>query len=337
MLKTVLCDRLGCRYPILQAGMGGVARAELVRAVTHAGGYGFLGMVREAPDFIDRQISLVRSGTNRPFGVNLIPAATDTALLNEQLSVCFDHDIHSLCLFWDVDQDIVARAKQQGCMVFHQVGTVEDACRAEHAGADVIIAQGVEAGGHVHGTTPSLVLVPQIVRAVSIPVIASGGIASGAALVAALALGATGVHCGTAFLATEESFAHAYHKERVVGAGAEDTVHTDLFAINWPPGSPVRVLRNSLTEANTSGHFGNDPYQREQEQIAVEGARPIYRYSTDSPLRNTRGDLEQLALFAGQSAAEIEDVPSAAVRIERMVNEAHEVISRLSAVGQEEA
>lgn len=330
-LHTALCDLLGCRYPILQAGMGGVARAELVGAVSRAGGYGFLGMVREPPQLVRRQIDAVKAGTDRPFGVNLIPAATDPGLLAEQLAACFDARVHSLCFFWDVQPDAVALAKANGCLVFHQVGTVAQARLAEQAGADVIIAQGVEAGGHVHGTTSSLVLVPQIARAVGVPVVASGGFASGRALVAALALGAVGIHCGTAFLATEESFAHAYHKQRVVAAAAEDTLRTDLFAINWPAGSPVRVIGNSLTARIGQARFGHDHNLSAPVPIALEGDRPIYRFSTDSPLRSTRGDLEKLALFAGQVAGEIDDVPSAAVRIERMMTEAERVASVIAA------
>jgi len=244
-LHTPLCDILGCRYPILQAGMGGVARSELVTAVTEAGGYGFLGMVRETPDLIAQEIDAVRVRTDGPFGVNLIPAATEPALLQAELSICFKKRVHSLCFFWDVHADVIAQAKAAGCRVFYQVGSIEG--DAKKAGVDAIIAQGFEAGGHVHGTVSSLVLLPQVVRAVSIPVIASGGFGSGESLVAALALGAQAIHCGTVFLATEQSFAHAYHKDCVVQAKSEDTVYTDAFALNWPPDSPVRVIGNSLT------------------------------------------------------------------------------------------
>jgi nitronate monooxygenase len=121
---------------------------------------------------------------------------------------------------------VIIRAKDSGCRVLYQVGSIEDAVAAEKAGADVIIAQGFEAGGHVRGTVSSLVLLPQIVRAVSVPVVASGGFASGESLTAALALGAQGIHCGTAFLATEESFAHDYHKDRVgTGKVERDGLH----------------------------------------------------------------------------------------------------------------
>ena len=332
-LHTPICDLLGCRYPILQAGMGGVARSELVAAVTEAGGYGFLGMVRESPDLIAREIDKVRARTDGPFGVNLIPAATDPDLLEAELSICVKKRIHSLCFFWEVHADVIARAKAAGCRVLYQVGSVEDAVAAAQAGADAIIAQGVEAGGHVRGTVSSLVLLPQAVRSVSVPVIASGGFASGESLVAAFALGAQGIHCGTAFLATEESFAHAYHKDRVIRAKSEDTVYTDAFAINWPPDSPVRVIANRLTDELGRFLLGHRPEDIPREAIADEDGRPIYKFSTDSPLRTTTGNLECLALFAGQIAGAIETIPSAGGRVGEIVSAARATLERLQRVG----
>jgi nitronate monooxygenase len=330
---TPLCTLLGCRYPIVQAGMGGVARSELVAAVTEAGGYGFLGMVRETPDLIAREIDTVRAHTDGHFGVNLIPAATDPDLLEAELSLCVKKRVHSLCFFWDVHADVIARAKAAGCRVLYQVGSVEDAVAAAEAGADAIIAQGFEAGGHVRGTVSSLVLLPQVVRAVSIPVIACGGFASGESLIAALALGAQGIHCGTAFLATEESFAHAYHKGRVVRAKSEDTVYTDAFAINWPPDSPVRVITNRLTDDLGQFLLGHKPEDIPREAIADEDGRPIYKFSTDSPLRTTVGNLECLALFAGQIAGAIETIPSAGARVGEIVSAARATLERLQRIG----
>ncbi len=328
-LYTPLCEVLGCRYPILQARMGGAARAELVTAVARAGGYGFLGMVRESPELIARQIDEVRARTDRPFGVNLVPAATDPALLNSELSVCLDNEVHSLCFFWSVSADLIGRAKDAGCLVLYQVGSVQDAIAAERAGADVIIAQGGEAGGHVRGVISSSVLIPQIACAMSVPVVGSGGFGSGESLIAALALGAQGIHCGTAFLATQESYAHDYHKGRVVTAKSEDTVYTDAFAINWPPDSPVRVIANSLTDGLGRRLVGHLPEDIPREAIADDDGRPIFKFSTDSPLRSTTGDPEPLALFAGQVAGAIESVPSAGGRVEEIVRSARLTLERL--------
>ena len=329
-LQTPLCDLLNCRYPVLQAGMGGVARSDLAAAVSKAGGFGCLGMVRESPALIAREIEAVRERTERPFGVNLIPAATDPVLFLEELAVCIEMKVDALVFFWDVDAVAVRRAKATGIPVLHQVGTVEAARAAVDAGADAIIAQGVEAGGHVHGDVSSLVLLPQVVRAVDVPVIGSGGFASGASLVAALALGAQGIHCGTAFLATEESFAHDIHKQRVVRAASDETVHTDAYAINWPPSSPVRVLESAETRTLGNRLFGYNADDHAREQIADEEGRPIYLYSTDSPLRSMQGDLDRLAMFAGQVAGQIDTVSGAGEVVETIVRDATSILSGLA-------
>lgn len=328
-LHTPVCTLLGCDLPILLAGMGGVARSELVAAVAQAGGYGILGMVRETPQLIAQEIAAVRSRTDRPFAVNLIPAATDPALLDAELGICLDLGVPAMCFFWDVVPAALTRAKASGCLVLHQVGSLDAALAAEAAGADVLIVQGVEAGGHVHGTVSALVLVEQVVRAVKLPVIASGGFATGASLVAALALGAQGIHCGTAFLATVESFAHDDHKARVLAALAEDTVHTDIYALNWPPNTPVRVIRNSVIEGLGPNLMGHRPDLLPREVIATEDGRPLLRYSTDSPLRTTTGNLEAMAIYAGQSVSLIDTLPTAAGRVTAIMEEARRALARL--------
>ncbi len=329
VLSTALTLRLNCRYPIISAGMGGPARAELAAAVSEAGAFGLLGMVRESPDLIAREITAVRAHTSKPFGVNLIPFATDPKLLQEELAVCLDLRVPAMCFFWNVYPDIVAQAKQAGCLVLHQVGSLEDALLAESAGADVVILQGVEAGGHVRAHLPLAVLLAQVAGKVRVPLVASGGIADGRGLVAALALGADGVQCGTAFLASTESFAHDYHKQRLIAAKAGDTVHTDLFAINWPPNAPVRVLRNSVTEAAET-MWGHHPDTLPRIVIGDEEGRPLYKFGTDSPLRSTTGELEQMALYAGEGAALVSAVRPAAEIIESIMEEAEATLHRLA-------
>lgn len=329
-LQTQLCDLLGCRYPIIQAGMGGVARAELAAAVSAAGGFGCLGMVRESPETIAREVTALRARTDKPFAVNLIPSSTDPKLFAEEFAACKDLGVKAMIYFWDVVPAAVAEAKAAGMQVLYQVGSVEQARLAADAGADAIIAQGLEAGGHVHGSVSSLVLLPLVARALSLPVVASGGFASGAGLVAALALGAQGIHCGTAFLATQESFAHDLHKDRILEAGAEDTIRTDAYAINWPKGSPVRVLANGMTRALEDNLFGHDPATIERVQVGEEEGRPLYLWSTDSPLRSMTGDLDRLALFAGQVAGQIESIEPAGARIDAIMAEANGILTKLA-------
>lgn len=321
-ITTRLTERLGCRYPIISAGMGGPARSELAAAVSSAGGFGQLGMVRESAKLIEQEIAATRRLTNRPFAVNLIPGATEPKLLEDELAACFHAGVAALCFHWSVDEKAVARAKQAGCLVLYQVGSAAEARQAVDAGADVIIAQGVEAGGHVRSDRGLSVLVPEIADAVDVPVAASGGIVDGRGLAAALALGAHGVHCGTVFLASPESFAHDYHKRRLVEAKAGDTVHTDLYAINWPPHAPVRVLKNSETEAVGDRLWGHRPDLAPRQAIAAEDGADLYRFSTASPLRVTTGNLEAMALYAGDGVARIDAIRPAGEIVTRMTAEA---------------
>jgi nitronate monooxygenase len=329
-MTTPLTEILGCHHPIISAGMGGPARAELAAAVSEAGGFGLLGMVRESPELIAREIAEVRRRTAKPFGVNLIPFATSPKLLADELAACFDAGVPAMCFFWDVYPAIIEQAKKAGCLVLHQVGSREDAILAQSAGADVVIVQGVEAGGHVRGHLPLSVLLPQIVDVVTLPIAASGGIATGRDVAAALALGADGVHCGTVFLASPESFAHDYHKQRIVTAQAGDTVHTDLFAINWPPHSPVRVLKNSVTEGAGGKYWGYHPDELPREVIGEEEGRPVHKFDTNSPLRNMTGDFEKFALYAGEGVGQITAIRPAATIIETMMADAIAAISDIS-------
>ncbi|MDR5654643.1 NAD(P)H-dependent flavin oxidoreductase [Ruixingdingia sedimenti] len=328
-LRTPLCDLLGCDVPVLLAGMGGVARWELAAAVAAAGGYPQLGMVREDPALIAREVTALRAAMPRPFAVNLIPAATEPGLLDRQIGTCLDLGVGAFSFFWDVVPAALARVKAAGAQVIHQVGTPEAARMAQDAGADVLVAQGAEAGGHVHGETGLLALVETVARAAWVPVVASGGIGTGAGLVAALAAGAQGVQCGTAFLATPESFAHDYHKDRVVAAHATDTLRTDIFVLNWPAHAAVRVIANSTTRPLGHRLTGHDPAALPREVIAQEDGRPILRYSTDSPLRTTTGDLEAMALFAGQGVDAITAVIPAGDRLRRIMAEAEAILTRL--------
>lgn len=327
-LRTPLCDLLGCEYPVLLAGMGGVARWELAAAVAEAGGYATLGMVREDPKLIASEVMALRDATNRPFAVNLIPAATDPMLLDAQIDCCLDLSVGAFSFFWDVMPEVVARVKEAGCVVLHQVGTAQAAQDAEKAGVDALIAQGVEAGGHVHGRSRGVELAKTIRDSTALPVAVAGGVSTGRDLAAALRAGLDGVQCGTAFLATGESYAHDYHKARVITATGADTVLTDAFVLNWPKGAAVRVIRNSVTDALDGRYFGHDPATLPRETIAWDGNHPRLRFSTDSPLRITTGDLEAMALFAGQGAGSIDRVVPAGERLREMVETARLCLAR---------
>ncbi|MDE2073592.1 MAG: nitronate monooxygenase [Alphaproteobacteria bacterium] len=321
-LHTPVCDLLGCDYPVVLAGMGGVSRSGLVSAVTAAGGFGFLGMVRESPELIRAEVAGVRAATGRDFGVNLIPAATDPTLFAAELDACIAERVPVVSLFWDLSVGAIQRLRAAGILVACQVGSVREAVAAEQAGAQILIAQGVEAGGHIRGTTPLAALVSQVVAAVGVPVLAAGGIATGQDLAALRGLGAQGAVIGTAFLATEESYAHTYHKQRIVDAKAGMTVRTDAFHVNWPRGAYVRVLPNSVT-----GGVWGDPFSGRREAIGKEGERTIWLFSTDSPSRAMTGNLEAMALYAGEGAAQIGAIVPAAERLRAIVAAAEAAIA----------
>lgn len=317
LTDNAVCRLLGCKLPLVLAGMGGVARHELVAAVTQAGGFGFLGMVREPVALIESEVAALRALGHKRFGVNLIPAATPPALLEAQLAACIRLEVPVICFFWDIDPAIVARCKAAGMLVCWQVGSVDEAIAAERAGVDIIMAQGREAGGHVRGTRRLAELLPEVVAAVDRPVLAAGGLASGGDLVVAQALGADGIVLGTALMATEEAFAHPYHKQRLLEAQSGDTVLTDIFHINWPIGAPVRVIKSPVT----SGLFGrgDSPQPR---IIGEEEGRPIYLFSTDSPLRSMTGDFAIMALYAGTGVSKLDTVPPAGKRMKAIMEEA---------------
>src|SRR5690606_29823746 len=144
------------------AGMGGVARSELVAAVTAAGGFGFLGMVREPVALLEQEVAQLRAAGHTRFGVNLIPAATEAGLLRAQVAACLALGVPAICLFWDLDAGLVGQLRDAGVLVVYQVGSAAEAAAAEGAGAQIIMAQGVEAGGHVRGRQKLNELLPEV-------------------------------------------------------------------------------------------------------------------------------------------------------------------------------
>lgn len=327
MIATRLTRMLHISHPVVQAGMGGVARAELVAAVSNAGGLGMLGMIRMAPDFIREQIRRTRALTPRPFGVNLVPPVAPAPGVDAQLAPCLEERVPVISLFWCDPVPFVERCHAAGAAVMLQVGSVDEARRAAAAGVDVIVVQGVEAGGHVRGQVGVLPLLPTVVDAVpNVPVIAAGGIADGRGLAAALALGGDGVWVGTRFVASEESEAHPEYKKRLLEARESDTVYTETFHVGWPPHSPHRALRNALTDGAVapSGAVGR----------ARVGDRTVDvpAFAAATPTIHTEGQIELMANYAGQGVGLIDNVLPAAEILERIVSEAERIIRRLPAL-----
>lgn len=331
MLKTALCQRLGIEYPIFSVGMGGgMAGPELAAAVSNAGACGVLGMGGVPAPYIRQQIQHLRTLTDRPFGVNII-----LPLLQEgQIETCLDEKIPILVLFWGDPKPYVEEAHRRGTKVFLQVGSVEEAQAAAEAGVDAIIAQGVEAGGHVKSTTSLSTIVPAVVEAVQpVPVIAAGGIANGRGVIAALSLGAQAVSMGTRFLASEETLVTRAYKERVVKSKAEDTVYTFLFDVGWPDAAH-RVLRNKATaEWEAAGRPASGRRPGEGSIIgtmSVAGTTvEVPKYAVFPPMPGFTGDMEYTALYAGESCSLVNDIKPAGQIVRELIREAEEVIEQL--------
>ena len=330
MLRTPLCKQLGIEYPIFSVGMGPIAGAELAAAVSNAGGCGVIGLGARPASHMRPEIHRVRTLTDKPFGVNLL-----LPLLQEgQIEACLDERVPILVLFWGDAKPYVEAAHRRGTKVFLQVGSVEEAEAAAAAGVDAIIAQGVEAGGHVKSTTSLSTIVPAVVDAVQpVPVIAAGGIANGRGLIAALSLGAQAVSIGTRFLcSTEAEVARAY-QERVLKGKAEDTVYTKLFDIGWPDAAH-RVLRNqAVVEWEAAGRpsSGQRPGEGRIVATVTFGGTTVElpKYSVMPPTTSFNGDIESVALYAGESCSLINDVKPAAQIVQDLVREADEVLEQM--------
>lgn len=305
--------------------MGGVARAELAAAVSNAGGLGMLGMVRMTPDFIRDQIQKTRAPTKQPFGVNLIQPVAPVSGFESQLSVCIEERVPVVSLFWSASAPFVERCHAAGIVVMIQVGGAEEARRAAEAGVDIIVAQGVEAGGHVRGQVGLAPLLPTVVEAVApVPVIAAGGIVDGRGLAAALALGADGVWVGTRFVASEESEAHPDYKKRLLAASQSDAIYTEVFHVGWPPNSPHRVLRNPLTEGSSPppGPVGSVRLGDQNLEVPAFGSM--------TPTIHTEGRTDLMANYAGQGVGLIREILPAGEIVRQMVSDAEAIIRRLS-------
>jgi enoyl-[acyl-carrier protein] reductase II len=236
-IHTSICDMFGVKYPIFLAGMGGVSYAEVCAAVSEAGGFGTLGMAGRTPDEIRTEMRKVRKLTSKPFGVDLLAAVPES--LERTADIIIEEGATAFISGLGVPpRHLVDRFHAAGLKVMNVCGTVRHAKAGEDGGLDAVVAQGTEAGGHT-GKIATLALVPQVVDAVKVPVLAAGAIVDGRGLAAALALGAQGVWMGTRFIASAEAHAGDAYKQAVVGAGDEDTIITRAYS-----GKPMRVRKN---------------------------------------------------------------------------------------------
>lgn len=316
-LHTPVCDVLGIRHPIVLGGMAGGTAADLVAAVSNAGGLGIHGASRQTPDDFRRTMARIRQLTPAPFGVNLLLFGKEEALLDAMLA----ERPAVMSFAWPTSDQpleaIFARAHAAGAKVMHMVSGVHEAVRAARAGADVIVAQGMEGGGHI-GVMGAIALVPQVVTAVApIPVLAAGGIADGRGLAAALALGAGGVLVGTRFLVTPEAPIHPNVKQAIINSDGHDTDVTeipDLISGRVWPGAFSRVWRNALIRQWSGREW---EVRLRQPALAAETAAA-----------RQAGDVDHAVLFFGQDAGLIDSIKPAGEIVAEMVRDAHDIVSR---------
>lgn len=311
--RTELTERLGIRYPIIQAGMGGVAMADLVAAVSNAGGLGILGAAMLTPDALREEIRKVKNLTDKPFGVDLL-LAQGWPGQEEMIQVMIEETVPVFASGLGNPAPYAGAMHAAGMTIMAVVGTVPHARRVVEGGTDIVIAQGTEGGGHT-GRIATMALVPQVVDAVApTPVVAAGGIADGRGLVAALALGACGVWVGTRFVATREAFGHDNYKRKIVEANEEATIVTRAFT-----GKDCRVIRNAYAE---EWEHRKDEIKPFPLQMMVDGEKMAAAIG--------QGNTDLGIMPAGQVCGAIHEVKSAADVVREMIEEADEVLQRLA-------
>lgn len=312
MLKTALTELLGIRYPIVQGGMAWVATWELVTAVSEGGGLGILGAGNAPVDWVAEQIAQIKEHTSRPYGLN-VPLFSP--YIDAVIDLSIKERVPIVTTGAGNPTPYIKPLKDAGTVVMPVVASASLARRLERAGADAVIAEGEESGGHI-GTVTTMALVPRVVDAVKIPVIAAGGCGDGRGLVAALALGAAGVQMGTRFICTDECIAHLNYKRAIVRASERSTMVTGLAI-----GHPVRCIRN--------------PMARDFEELEKRGAsdQEIIEFGTGRlRLAATEGDVEHGSLMAGQVSGLVHDILPAGQLLERIMAEAEATIETMGAL-----
>ena len=330
-LHTPVCDLLGIDVPLVQAPIGRASCPELAAAVSNAGALGMLGA-----SFLDGaalKATLAETGelTDRPVGVNLILEWDQ----RDRLAVCLEEGVRLVSYFWSElspGSPYVEEAHAAGALVMLTVGAADEAQRAVDAGVDIVVAQGLDAGGHVWGGVGTMALVPAVVDAVApTPVIAAGGLGDGRGLAAILALGAQAAWMGTRFVVADEALSHPDYRDRVVAARETDTVwSTGVFDAGWS--APVRTLDNTtLQRWRETGSAGTGARPGEADIVAHRAdGTSVVRYDYAPPVVGMSGDLEAMANHAGQSAGVVRRRQPAADIVREIGEEAERILLALA-------
>lgn len=304
-MKNDICKMLDIKYPIFQGGMAWVSDSSLASAVSNAGGLGIIAGATAPVDYIREQIRKTKELTNKPFGLNIM-LLSDNA--DELAKVAVEEGVKVITTGAGNPGKYMNMWKEAGIKVIPVVPSVALAKRMERAGADAIIAEGCESGGHV-GKLTTMVLVPQVVDAVDVPVIAAGGIADGRGIVSAFALGARGVQMGTRFLVSDECTIHENYKNAILKAKDIDTVVTGRFT-----GHPVQVIKNKLAR---------EFLKLEARNASLEEFEELGRGALKKAVKD--GDVDNSSLMAGQISGMVNKRQSVKEIIEEIFNEYEEV------------
>lgn len=329
-MRTAFCDLLGIDLPIAQAPIGGAAVPALGAAVSNAGGLGAVTMTGYDGDSARQRIQQTRELTSRPFCANFI--LSYEGQFEEAFEVSLKEKVPVINLFWGDPAPYVGRVHDAGSLLLIQVGSVEEACHAAECGVDIIVAQGQGAGGHVKGEVDILPLIANVVDEITTaPVLASGGITDGRGLAAVLALGAAGAYIGTRFLASTEASVAPEYIEQILKARQSDTVYTTLFDYGWE-GAPHRALRNSTYHAWVeAGQPPDDQRPGKDDVLATDsGGYQVRRYESYTATAEVEGDIEALALWAGQGVGLVKQVKPAGDIVREIADEARKTIQNLA-------
>ena len=310
MFKSIICKLLGIQYPLIQGGMAWIADAELASAVSNAGALGVIAAGYAPGEWIREEIRKTRRLTEKPFGLNIMllnPNADEIA------RIAVDEGVKVVITGAGNPGKYVEMWKENNILVFPVIPSVALAMRMERAGADAVIAEGGEAGGHV-GELTTMTLIPQVVDAINIPVLAAGGIADGRGLAAAWMLGASGFQIGTRFLVAYECNVHKNYKQKILAARDTSTIVTGRST-----GHPVRIIKNRLARDFQALEKRNASLE-EYEEL---GKGSLYRSARE-------GDMDYGSIMAGQSAGLVKKEQSCKEIIEEIFLEAEKIITEKS-------
>jgi NAD(P)H-dependent flavin oxidoreductase YrpB (nitropropane dioxygenase family) len=321
-MDTAFTRLVGCRTPIQQAGMGAISWVELAAAVADAGALGMLGTAGLPEGLVLAALDALATRTAGVFGVNFVVGFMDREVVAQAASRAKVVEF----FYGDPDTSLVEMVHNNGALVSWQVGSVAEARAATDCGCDLVVVQGIEAGGHIRGQMALLPLLDSVLEVVTVPVLAAGGIATGRSVAAVLAAGAAGARVGTRFLGAQEADVHPVYRQALIAAGPEDTELTSAFSTWWD--APHRVLRGCIAEA-----MANHDELVGETAWGDGSSIPIPRLCALYPVGATTGRVQAMAHYAGQSVGHVRRVQPAAQIVAELTDGARELLRHAAGPG----